>query len=109
MTEKKVDIEQIKDKLKFFSRKGSEKLKELGEEIKTKLEERAKKAEEDDGSIEIQAPAGQKQPKNRVDTLLEKLPTLSINIGKGKEELKEEEKKEDIEAKSKLKKKSNKE
>ncbi len=83
MADKKVDIEQIKDKLKLFGRKSTEKLKELSDDIKNKLEERAEKAEEDDGSIESQAPAGQKQPKNVVDGFLDKLPTLSINIGKG--------------------------
>ena len=36
MTDNKVDIEQIKDKLKIFGRKSSEKLKELGEELKNK-------------------------------------------------------------------------
>ncbi|MBR7158445.1 MAG: hypothetical protein IKD08_02030 [Alphaproteobacteria bacterium] len=97
MTDNKVDIEQIKDKLKIFGRKSSEKLKELGEELKNKIEERAKKATEDDGSVESQAPAGQKQPKNTVDELLAKIPTISINIGKRKEDKAPEETKPEAE------------
>ena len=71
------DIDNIKNKLRFFGQKSAEKIKE----IKHKIDEHFTEDTESE-STAPQSPTGRKQPKNSFDRLLDKIPKVSIVIEK---------------------------